>query len=254
MSIIGDLLLPLLSPKNKNSNMTLSGSFSDKVIVISGASTGLGKKVALDCLQNGARTVVISRNMDKLKDAYKSVDNDNLLIVACDVTNENDVSKASKTIIEKFGRIDVLINNVGIYLGGNVEDMSSADFDKLTETNLKGMFLMTKYVLPFMKSAKKGLIINMSSRVAKKVNNSGRVLYAMTKSAVEGFSNALRAELVKTGVRVTALMPGTFNTHMSLQVFNNLWPEELSEIILTIIKLDRVDFEEIVIKSHFSEK
>jgi len=254
MSTIGNLLLSNLSPKTRKFRINPSEGISNKVVVVTGASNGLGKKIVLDCLENGASAVAISRNIKNLKEAYKSINSSNLLLLQCDVTEEVEVVKTVKVAIEKFGKIDVLINNVGIYIGDNIENMTSESFDKLIETNLKGMFLMTKQVVPSMKAAKKGLILNLSSRVAKKVNNPGRVLYAMTKSGVEGFSNALRSELAKTGIRVTSLMPGTFNTHMSLQIFDNLWPEELSEIVLTIIRLERVDFEEIVVKSHFSEK
>lgn len=253
MSIIGDFLLPLLNPYRK-SIFEKSNDFSNKTIIVTGASRGLGKILCLDALDNGAMVVAISKNGKRLMEAYKEINNKNLLLVEADITNEKDVQDAYKKVFLQFGNIDVLINNVGEYVGGNLETLTNHDFDNLVNTNLRGMFLMTRSALPAMKKKKSGLILNVSSRVAKKTNHSGRSLYAMTKAGIEGFSKALGIELKNTGVRVSCIMPGTMNTNMSLEFSKNLWPEEVSKLIITMIRLDRVDIESIVIKSKFSEK
>src|SRR5438034_6267671 len=137
-----------------------------------------------------------------------------------------------------------------MFLHKPVDDVSSAEFDRIVSANIKGMFLMTKEVLPYMKKRREGYIINIGSKISHNTNVApNKVLYAMTKHAVEGFSFALNKELKSFGVRVTCLMPGTVSTFLSLKSKEFLSPSQIALIVSHIIKMKDIDFESIILKS-----
>lgn len=233
-------------------NLVSDQSLKDQVILISGASRGIGKAVAKVLYEQGAKLVLFSRNFKELKEAFADFDNNKIMLLKADVSSDKDIANVVENTIEKFGKIDTLINNAGFFKGDYIENISEEDWDKLISINIKGVFLMTKAVIPVMKNQKSGLIINMGSRISHNTNiQPKKVLYATTKSAVEGFSKALENELKPWGIRVTCLMPGTVNTFRSLQPQKYLSPYTIGQIISTIIRLEDVDFESIVLKSKY---
>lgn len=216
---------------------------SGKVVLITGGTKGMGKAIGYVLVREGATVVTISRMGSKNKSF-------NLDHLNCDITKKSQIDSAVEKIIKKYEKIDVLINNAGLFLDKEMEEVSEKDFDSLVDTNLKGMFLMSKAVIPFMKKNKKGLIINIGSKISHNTNIlPGKVLYAVTKFAVEGFSIALSRELKKYGIRVTCLMPGTINNFVSFKSKQFLSPHNLGFAVSMMIKAENVDFESIIIKS-----
>lgn len=233
-------------------NLVSGESLKDQVVIISGASRGIGKATAKILYEQGANLVLFSRNYEELKKEFADFDNTKILLIKADVSSYKDVVNIAENTIKKFGKIDTLINNAGFFKGDYLEDISEEDWDKLISINIKGVFLMTKAVIPAMKNQKSGLIINMGSRISHNTNiQAKKVLYATTKFAVEGFSKALNSELKSWGIRVTCLMPGTVNTFRSLEPRKYLSPYAIGQIISTIIELEDVDFESIVLKSKY---
>ena len=225
-------------------------SLWDKVVLITGAGRGIGKAIATVLSKQGAKLALMSIDKKQLEKAFPIYDKDRVFLLKGDVSSEDDCKKAIKITIEKFGRIDVLMNNAGIIFTKPLEETSSEDWDNVSKTNVKGMFLMAKAVIPYMKKQRYGLIINMGSRISHNANiASNMTLYASTKYAIEGFSNALDSELRPYGIRVTCLMPGTVNTFRSLRPRNFLSPFRIAQIIATIIKMDDVNFESVIFRS-----
>lgn len=234
-------------------NLVSDESLKDQVIIISGASKGIGKDVAKVLYEQGANVVLFSRNLEELKKVFADFEHNRIMLLKADVSSYNEIMNVVKTTIKKFGKIDVLINNAGLFKGDYIEDISEEDWDKLISVNIKGVFLMSKAVIPFMKSRKAGLIINIGSRISHNTNiQAKKVLYATTKFAVEGFSKALNDEL-KWGIRVVCLMPGTVNTFRSYTPQKYLSSYSIGQLVSTIIKLKEVDFEGLIFKSKLQE-
>lgn len=228
-----------------NSNRNLS----DKVILITGTGRGIGKAIATLLNKQGARLALMSK--DDQKQISINFNKGNSLFIKGDVAMESDCKKAVSMTIAKFGKIDVLINNAGIVDSRSIENVNSDIWDKLFSTNLKGMFLMTKAAVPYMKKQKRGLIINMGSKISHNSNILPNLtLYASTKYAVEGFSNALVGELRPFHIKVTCLMPGTVNTARSLHPRDYLSPFTIAEIISMVIAQKDANFESIIVKSN----
>ncbi len=220
------------------------------VVVITGASRGVGKAIADILLREEATVVVISRNIGDLQKAFLFTDR--LLMLEGDVTSEADVLLMIKNIIHKFGKIDVLVNNVGKFNDKSLDEATPQEFSDIFNTNVKSMFLLAKYVLPHMKKRKQGFIINIGSKISHNTNiEPNKVLYAMTKYAVEGFSFALNKELKAFNIRVSCLMPGTISNFVSLKSKTFLSPSQIGLLVATMIKMEDVDFESIVIKSKY---
>jgi NAD(P)-dependent dehydrogenase (short-subunit alcohol dehydrogenase family) len=230
------------------SNTSLTG----KVIVITGGSKGMGKATAEVLYKQGASIVVIARSMSDLKKAYVGYAKERVLLLQGDVTKENDCIKAIEKTKQQFGKIDVLINNAGIFSGKELAHTSLDEWRKSVAVNVEGIFLMSKAVIPFMKRQKNGLIINVGSKISRNTNiTSKKVLYATTKYAVEGLTKALYRELKPFGIRVTCLMPGTVNTSRSLHAGEYLSPYRLAQLVGVMTEMEEVAFEDIVFTSKY---
>ena len=178
-----------------------------KVVFITGASSGIGKAIATHLSNNGYTVYGTSRH---------DVDSSNLnfRFLRLDVRNEESIQKAVTTIIEKEGRIDVLINNAGLGMIGALEDTSIEETKSIFETNVFGMLAVCNEVIPHMRSEKSGMIINTSS-IAGQIGLPYRGVYNATKHAIEGFSEALSMELRPFNVKVIILEPGDFRTNIN---------------------------------------
>ena len=179
----------------------------DQVWFITGCSTGFGHELAKLVIGRGWRAVVTARDAARLAD----LSGERVLALGLDVTNAKQIAAAVAAAREKFGRIDVLVNNAGYGYQSTVEEGDEGEIRDQFDANVFGLFALTRAVLPTMRAQKSGHVINITS-VAGLVGFPGSGYYAASKHAVEGWSDALRAEVEALGVRVTCVEPGPFRT------------------------------------------
>lgn len=184
-----------------------------KTIVITGASSGIGRQIALEMAPDGHSFLLIGRNENRLKDITKAVgDLGGTAVYALgDVSSETDVETHFELAQSKLGSIDVLVANAGVGYFGNLEDISIEQYDAQFNTNVRGVFLWLRKVLPNMKSRNSGQIIVTSSNLGLKT--SGRAsIYAATKHAVQAMVWSLRDELKGTNLKAATINPGSVST------------------------------------------
>ena len=188
-----------------------------KIVFVTGASRGIGKEVALKYAENGY-DVIINYVSDKtdveaLEKEFKEKGADSLILKA-DVSNPEEVQNVVDKAIEKFGKIDVLVNNAGITRDNLLMRMSEEEFDKVLEINLKGTFLVTKAVTKYMMKKRSGSIINLSSVVGV-AGNAGQCNYSASKAGIIGFTKSIAKELASRNIRANAVAPGFIETDMT---------------------------------------
>ena len=180
-----------------------------RVWFITGASRGLGALMAKAAIADGNAVVATGRNAAAIDE--RLAESPAVLSIALDVTDEAQAKAAVKAAVEKFGRIDVLINNAGFGLLAAVEESSDADVRRIYDTNVFGLLNVTRAVLPAMRKQRSGHVINISSIVGYQAA-AGVGVYSSTKFAVEGITEALHAELKPLGIHATLIEPGFFRT------------------------------------------
>jgi NAD(P)-dependent dehydrogenase (short-subunit alcohol dehydrogenase family) len=176
---------------------------------ITGASRGFGALIAEQALAKGDAVIATARNPEAVTDRIGQ--HPNLLAVALDVTDEKQAHAAAKAGIERFGRIDVLVNNAGYGLLGAVEEATAQEIEAIYRTNVFGLLAVTRAVLPHMRRQRSGRILNISS-IGGYAGFPGWGVYGSTKFAVEGLSESMAIELAPLGIHVTAVEPGFFRT------------------------------------------
>ncbi|MGN7981913.1 oxidoreductase [Burkholderia sp. 22313] len=184
------------------------GAFK-RVWFITGASRGIGALIAEAALADGNAVVAAGRNVAAI--AERLGESSGLLPVELDVTNEAQAKAAVQAAVEKFGRIDVLVNNAGFGLLGAVEESADKDVRRMYDTNVFGLLNVTRAVLPTMRANRSGHVINISSIGGYRAA-AGFGVYSSTKFAVEGITEALHAELRPLGIHATVVEPGYFRT------------------------------------------
>lgn len=188
-----------------------------KVVLVTGGSRGIGKETALKFAENGYDVVInyVSEKTDieGLKQEFQEKGAETLIFKA-DVTNSMQVDEFIKQVIEKFGKIDVLVNNAGITKDNLLMRMSEEEFDKVIEVNLKGTFIVTKAVTKYMMKKRQGSIINLSSVVGV-AGNSGQCNYSASKAGIIGFTKSIAKELASRNIRANAVAPGFIATDMT---------------------------------------
>jgi NADP-dependent 3-hydroxy acid dehydrogenase YdfG len=188
---------------------------SKKVWFITGCTSGFGSILCKQLLERGESVVATARKPELLDDLKKlSQKPDQLLTLKLDVTNNEDIKLAVNHAIEKFGRIDVLINNAGFGHVGALEEITENDIRRSFDTNVFGVIEVTRAVLPTMRNQQSGYILNLSS-VAGIAAIPGAGIYAATKFAVEGLSEALAAEIAPFNIKLTLIEPGAFRTQFA---------------------------------------
>ena len=216
-----------------------------KTVLVTGASRGIGKEVALKYAENGY-DVIINYVSDKTD--VKALENEfkekgaECLILKADVSNQDEVQKLVDEAIAKFGKIDVLVNNAGITKDNLLMRMSEEEFDKVLEINLKGTFLVTKAVTKYMMKKRTGSIINLSSVVGV-AGNAGQCNYSASKAGIIGFTKSLAKELASRNIYVNAVAPGFIQTDMT-----DVLSESVKENINSQIPLKRMGTAEEVAK------
>ena len=181
-----------------------------KTWLITGSSRGLGRAFTVAALEAGDKVVAGARKPEQLAELESRFDR-NIRTISLDVTDEVQARKAVETAIETFGALDVLVNNAGYGNVSPIEDTSVQEFREQIETNLFGVIIMTKAVLPHFREQKRGHIIQVSS-IGGRIGPIGRAPYAAAKFGVEGFSESLSKEVGPLGIKVTILEPGGFRT------------------------------------------
>ena len=181
-----------------------------QVWLITGCSRGLGRAFAEAALASGDQVAATARKVEDLA-GLKQKYGERVLLHALDVTNESQAQTAVQTTIQTFGRLDVLVNNAGYGNVCPVEDTSLAEFRAQIETNLFGVIILTKAVLPYFRERRSGRIIQITS-IAGRIGPMGRAPYAAAKWGVEGFTETLAKEVAPLGIKVTLVEPGGFRT------------------------------------------
>lgn len=191
--------------------------------LITGGAKGLGRMIASALAEAGAEVAIASRTLGECQSTAKVIQSQsgcNTFAAALDVTNEADIQKLKTTLEADFGAIDILINNAGINIRGNIEEMPVEDFEAVMDTNVKGSFLCAKVFGPGMSQRGWGRIINLGS-IMSVISMAGRTPYASSKAAVLGLTRTLALEWATKGVTVNAICPGPFATDMNLQLLND---------------------------------
>lgn len=191
-----------------------------KVAVITGASSGLGADAALAYAEAGADVALLARRVEKLNEVKAGLEKTGrkILAVGCDVTKEDSVQAAVGTVLKEFGHIDILLNNAGIAVRGGVDSMSVEEWDRSFDTNVKGIFLVSKYVVPQMKERGYGKIVNIASVnavIADKNDTFIRHSYNASKSAVLGLTKGMACSYARYGITVNAIGPALFESEMT---------------------------------------
>lgn len=184
--------------------------FEEKHILVTGGTSGIGLEIAKKFLSLGAKVTITGRNIDKLNAIKKEIQNESLFVTEWDISSTNIIDEKVDEIIEKMGKIDILINNSGIYAPNNFFDTDEKLFDEIMNTNLKGLFFTSKKIAEyFIKNSIKGKIINISSITSI---TGASIPYGISKWGVRGLTQGLARDLIKHGIVVNAVAPGVVAT------------------------------------------
>src|SRR5215510_11693480 len=211
-------------------------SLKDKVALVTGASQGIGRDTALALADSGAKVAVAARNEEKLAVLVKEIAaaGGDALAVKMDVAEAEQVKAGFKAVLEKFGRLDILVNNAAITRDGLALRMKQDDWDAVIRTNLTGAHLCIQQALGTMMRARAGRIINIASVVAR-MGNSGQANYVAAKAGLIGLTKAIAIEIASRNITVNAVAPGFVATPMT-----DVLPDNVKEDLKTRIPLGRM--------------
>jgi 3-oxoacyl-[acyl-carrier protein] reductase len=211
-------------------------SLKDKVALVTGASQGIGRDTALALAEAGAKVAVAARNEEKLTALVGEIEaaGGTALAVKMDVSNGEEVKAGFKQVLEKFGRLDILVNNAAITRDGLAMRMKADDWEAVLKTNLTGAHLCIQQALATMMRARAGRIINVSSVVAQS-GNAGQANYVAAKAGLIGLTKAIAVEIASRNVTVNAIAPGFIETPMTDGL-----PDKVEEDLKTRIPLGRM--------------
>lgn len=189
-------------------------NIESKVVVITGASSGLGEAAARHLAKEGAKLVIGARRMDRLKDLARELHLPDSAVIETDVTKRADVARLVGRAVEVHGRIDVMLNNAGLMPQSLLEKLKVDEWERMVDVNIKGVLFGIAAALPHMMAQKSGHIINVSSVAGHKVGPGGAV-YSATKHAVRALSEGLRQEVKPHNIRTTIISPGAVLTELA---------------------------------------
>ena len=203
--------------------------------IITGGARGIGKTIALGLAGNGSNIAICDVNPEILQEAKKEIEATGVEVISgkVDVTNSEDVQKFAQKALDKFGKIDILINNAGITRDGLLVRMNEADWDAVLNVNLKGTFICTKIVSKIMMKQRSGKIVNIASIIGI-TGNAGQANYAASKGGVIAFTKSVAKELASRNINVNAIAPGFIETQMTEKL-----SEDVKAGIRKMIPLDR---------------
>ena len=208
-----------------------------RVALITGASKGLGKAMAVALGAAGARIALVSRSVEQLNEVGRAVKDagGDARVFQADVSNEEQVRKLERDVTGAFGKVDILINNAGINIRKPLIEFTLEEWQRVLDTNLTSVFLMCRSFIPHMKGAGYGRIINMAS-IMSWVSLPGRAAYSASKTALLGVTRALALELAADSITVNAISPGPFATEMNTALMQN---PEINQQFISKIPLGR---------------
>jgi len=206
---------------------------TDKVALVTGASRGLGKAIALALAQEGAAIAAVARSEDALKETLEAIRaaGGTAEPFALDVSDETAVEATVDKITTRFQHVDVLVNNAGVTRDGLLMRMKSEDWDAVLNTNLKGAFNLTKHVGRMMVKQRAGRIVNISSVIGL-MGNAGQANYAASKAGLIGFSKSVAREFASRGITCNVICPGFIETDMTRGLSEDLRKKLLERIPL----------------------
>ena len=192
-----------------------------KTVMVTGATAGFGRATALEFARNGYNVIITGRRKERLLKLAKEIEAFKTGVIALnfDVRNKSEVDRAVSSLPLIWKEIDILVNNAGLAAGlSHIDDGDTDDWDRMVDTNIKGLLYVTRAVAPLMAARNHGHIFNISSIAGKDIYENGNV-YCATKSAVDSLSKAMRIDLLKHGIRVTNIAPGMAETEFSIVRF-----------------------------------
>ena len=198
-------------------------NLSNRVAVITGASSGLGKQMAYAFAKQGANLAILARRVEKLEELKKELEKENIKVLAikCDVTSTIDINNAAKIVEEEYGKVDILVNCAGSSKDAGVLDMKDEEWNFTIETDLTSVFKMTRAFANIMKKNNYGRIINIASMYGLVGNDEiPTIAYHASKGGVVNFTRAAAAELAKYNITVNAICPGYFYTELTTAVLD----------------------------------
>ena len=194
-----------------------------KTAIVTGATAGIGEATARTLAQNGYNVIITGRREERLADLKKEIESkteSTVLTISFDVRNNQEVSNAFKNIPAEWRSIDLLINNAGLAAGAtSIQDGLLDDWERMIDTNIKGLLYVSKQIMPLMIKRQSGHIINIGSVAGKEVYANGNV-YCATKHAVDALTKGMRIDLLKHGIRVSQIAPGAVETEFSVVRFH----------------------------------
>lgn len=205
---------------------------TDKIALVTGGTRGLGRAIAEKLAEQKAKVVITGVNEERAKQAASEISsayNVEALGLGHDVSSEESTKQVVKCIIERFGRIDILINNAGVTSDGIMMTMKKESWDKVLGVNLTGAFNCTKFVSKYMLKQRSGNIVNMASVVGI-TGNVGQANYSASKAGLIGFTKTVARELADRGIKVNAVAPGYISTDMTAALSEKVTEEMLSKI------------------------
>lgn len=211
----------------------MNKKLTGRVAVITGASRGLGRAMAIALGEQGARLALVSRDLDHLNATAEAVRElgAEAEVYRTNVTDEHEVRQLERDVLQRFGAVHILVNNAGINVRKNVPDFTLDEWRSVLDTNLTSVFLLCRSFVPQMKGLGYGRIINMTS-IMSHVSLPGRAAYSASKTGLLGFTKALALELAGTGVTAVAISPGPFATEMNAPIIND--PEKNAAFVAKI--------------------
>jgi 3-oxoacyl-[acyl-carrier protein] reductase len=223
-------------------------NMKSKKAIITGGSRGLGKATAMAFAKEGIDIAITGRNETVLKETVTELEAFGIKAIysVFDVGNYEDVKKGIKTIVKNLGSVDILVNNAGIAAFGSFNEMDVSQWSQIIQTNLMGMYYVTKEVLPYLIDKNEGDIINIASTAGLN-GNANTSAYSASKFAVIGMSESLMKEVRKNNIRVCTFTPSTIASDMSIELGiankdshdSMLQPEDFAELIVASLKLPR---------------
>lgn len=240
--------------KLRNRGSQNKNKFKGKVVLVTGASSGIGRQVSLDFSDHGAQSIIlVARSQSKLEDLEKIIGRKfatEAIVYPCDISKKTEVVRMGREILDRYGHIDILVNNAGFGIYGKVQSQSIEEIESIIFTNYLGMVYCTKVFLDSMTSRKSGHIVNVAS-VAASFGVAGLSAYCASKYAVLGFSESLSQELHGTGIGITVVSPiGVRTNFFSNETFSGkipnyagfmLEPKTVSNAILAAANSPRLE-------------
>jgi NAD(P)-dependent dehydrogenase (short-subunit alcohol dehydrogenase family) len=233
--------------------------FQTKTVIVTGAGTGIGRAVARDFVQAGARVAFIGRRMDKLAEAAAELPEVQVLRYSCDVSDRQAVNAIVQEVSEQFGPVDILVNNAGINTNPrSVAEVDPADWDRTIAINLTGAFNFVRAVLPAMRQRKSGVIVNVSSIAGLRAGKLSGAAYSASKHGMVALTHSINEEEVEYGIRACVICPGEVETPIlelrpepvsAERRATMLQPEDVSAAVLFVAGLHpRACVPELIIK------